>query len=333
MQQAVGRWRTLQGHRSDLTSIVFLSDGGTIVSGSADNTIRYWGRCQWERVSDAPERFFFSRGRVFGRRFAGRADDRLWGRRLYNQALGCGDRAGDVCAPGHSSTVTSVAFSPDGRTIASGSADRTIKLWDVSALVAAPLTGPTDKPVLPCVVARAPPATTASAATPPEPKPAALANPSSRRVALIIANGAYHDAPLSNPIVDAAIVEDSLKKIGFAVTVKKDLDLDAFEQAIDDFAETAKGADVALFYFAGHGFSVASGGVQQNLLMATSANFSAKTAQALLGGGEPLETCRGDDHPSRAGDADLRRRVPQYSCSRRPRYGFSRFRTVRHRFV
>jgi uncharacterized caspase-like protein len=110
-----------------------------------------------------------------------------------------------------------------------------------------------------------------------------------RRVALIIANGAYPDAPLANPTVDSHLIADSLKRIGFAVSVKENLDLDGFEQAISDFAETAKGADLALFYFSGHGFSVASGGLQQNLLMATSANFKAKTTLALQQGGEPLE--------------------------------------------
>jgi WD40 repeat protein len=33
---------------------------------------------------------------------------------------------------GHGERVNSVAFTPDGRTLASGSSDQTIKLWDVA---------------------------------------------------------------------------------------------------------------------------------------------------------------------------------------------------------
>ena len=33
----------------------------------------------------------------------------------------------------HSSSVRSVAFSPDGKTIVSGSADKTLKVWDAGA--------------------------------------------------------------------------------------------------------------------------------------------------------------------------------------------------------
>ena len=110
-----------------------------------------------------------------------------------------------------------------------------------------------------------------------------------RLVALVIANGAYPDAPLQNPVIDAGLVGESLKRVGFAVTVKTNVDLDGFEQALSDFAEASKGADVALFYFAGHGFSVAADGIQQNLLMTTSSNFQAKTDIALRQGGEPLD--------------------------------------------
>jgi formylglycine-generating enzyme required for sulfatase activity len=151
----------------------------------------------------------------------------------------------------------------DSRTLASGTGDDAAKFWDVADGVGA--AGASSS--LPSMGASAP----------------------GRLVALVIANGAYPDAPLQNPVIDAGLVGESLKRIGFAVTVKTNVDLDGFEQALSDFAEASKGADVALFYFAGHGFSVAADGIQQNLLMTTSSNFQAKSEIALRQGGEPLD--------------------------------------------
>src|SRR5450631_3891699 len=68
---------------------------------------------------------------------------------------------------------------------------------------------------------------------------AALAD---KRVALIVANGAYKGAPLENPTTDADLVAKGLTNVGFAATVVKDADLVRFDSAVNAFVEEAKGA-------------------------------------------------------------------------------------------
>lgn len=96
------------------------------------------------------------------------------------------------------------------------------------------------------------------------------------RVALVVANAAYAEAPLNNPTVDAELVRTALSRMGFAVTVVKDADLKAFALALQDFYEQARGADLALFYFAGHGFAINGPLGAQNYLMSTSADVTAR---------------------------------------------------------
>jgi hypothetical protein len=80
---------------------------------------------------------------------------------------------------------------------------------------------------------------------------------SAPRVALVIGNSAYQHVPLlDNPKNDARLIADTLVGLGFAIVggaPQIDLGRQAFETAIRDFGKEMTHADVALFYFAGHG--------------------------------------------------------------------------------
>lgn len=85
---------------------------------------------------------------------------------------------------------------------------------------------------------------------------AAIGALAEKRVALVIGNSSYALAPLDNPKNDADDVTAALQRLHFAVTELKDLTIREFDQAIDAFESTARGADVALFFFSGHGVQI-----------------------------------------------------------------------------
>lgn len=76
---------------------------------------------------------------------------------------------------------------------------------------------------------------------------------SAERVALLIANQNYTDARLYKPLQDVKLIENSLKKLGFSVRVVSDADQKQMQRALRDFGDNAKGAEVAFFYYSGHG--------------------------------------------------------------------------------
>ena len=91
------------------------------------------------------------------------------------------------------------------------------------------------------------------------------------RVALVIGNGAYASVQkLSNPANDAADMAAKLESLGFGVTKLVDANLADMRKAQHDFAESAKGSGMRVFYYAGHGVQSAEG---QNWLLPVDASI------------------------------------------------------------
>lgn len=79
---------------------------------------------------------------------------------------------------------------------------------------------------------------------------------SSRRVALVIGNGDYKDAPLSNPVNDARAIAQVLKESGFTVIARENTSQKAMLSALREFGDKLRGGGVGLFYYAGHGMQI-----------------------------------------------------------------------------
>ena len=131
---------TLTEHEDYVHSVVFSPDGQTLASGSGSSTIRLWdvGAGAVKRTLNTNSDYsilslsFSPDGRMLASGsgwtdYSGQV--RRFGRiRLWDVGTG----TLKYTLTGHEGYVNSVAFSPDGKTLASGSDDGTIKLWDVS---------------------------------------------------------------------------------------------------------------------------------------------------------------------------------------------------------
>lgn len=101
-----------------------------------------------------------------------------------------------------------------------------------------------------------------------------------RKVALVVGNAAYEKvSALSNPKRDAADFADRLRDLGFDVTELFDGDRFSLDRMADRFVASAKNADLALFYFAGHGVQL----FDQNFLLARDADPGALKKAGDLG--------------------------------------------------
>ena len=93
------------------------------------------------------------------------------------------------------------------------------------------------------------------------------------RIALLIGNAAYADAPLKNPAKDARDMTDVLQQLGFEVMLTTDADRRQIIDAIRAFGQRMTGSSVALFYYSGHGLQYRG----QNYLMPLNAQIQSET--------------------------------------------------------
>lgn len=107
-----------------------------------------------------------------------------------------------------------------------------------------------------------------------------------KRVAFVVGNGAYKNVPqLPNPPFDARAMASLLRNIGFEVIEGTDLTHDEMTSKLLEFAKKARDADVAIFYYAGHGLALDG----TNYLLPVDATITSK-ADVKLGAGIDVDT-------------------------------------------
>jgi hypothetical protein len=73
------------------------------------------------------------------------------------------------------------------------------------------------------------------------------------KVALVIGNKAYKDAPLKNSVNDAQDMKAALEKAGFTVIYAENADIDKMDEVREKFVNALTEDSLGLFYYSGHG--------------------------------------------------------------------------------
>jgi hypothetical protein len=132
---------TLEGHTAPVLSVAWMADGKTLASGSSDKTIRVW-KAPDKKTSPTKKA---ATGKTAEKSEGTAADPEK------KPAADAGKKAATEKKPtdaliyefkGHEGPVTHLAWAPTGKTLASGSTDKTARLWN----------GTTGKPIATIIV-------------------------------------------------------------------------------------------------------------------------------------------------------------------------------------